>query len=73
MKRTVAYKTSTPLGQSRPSAGEKLKQFAAAVAGWFVPSNAPREMLAVDPREIEELERHIRKMSEHRRFSSFPC
>ena len=54
--------------------GLKLHRLIEAGKSWFTPGSvqedAPRTL---DAREIEAMEQHIRRFTEERRFTGFPC
>ena len=58
----------------RPHPGKPLGRIFKVVTSWFVGDDVPDETPPdVDAREIEALERHIRKFTDEHRFTGFPC
>jgi hypothetical protein len=45
----------------------------AGIANWFAPRNLPQEEVPATAQEIDELERHIQKILDNPRSTSFPC
>jgi hypothetical protein len=54
--------------------GKALGRAFDIVARWVIPENVLDEMPpAIDAREVEALEEHIRKFNAKHRFTGFPC
>jgi len=66
--------TNAHLAAGSPRPPKALGPLAKIVGSWFVSTAAgDKAPQAVDAREIEAWERHIRKVTEEHRFTGFSC